>query len=316
MDAATRRVNSPDFFIIGQPKCGTTAMYEMLSRHPQIFMPELKEPHFFVKDAAYRNAPATLDEYLSLFDAAQSDQCIGEASASYLWSCTAAEGIAKLRPDAKLIAILREPASLMHSLHLQMLESRVEIEKDLRTALELEDDRRVGRRIPASAKDQTPLLFYSEHVRYVKQLRRYRELFPLDQFLLLIYDDFRADNAATLRAVLRFLELDETPSLPPSGANPTVQVRSPRLDQILHSVSMGEGAVTRTVKRGIKAITPTPLRRRVLSGAQRQLLRSVPRPPDEELMAELRHRYQPEVEALGEYIGRDLLTEWSSESAD
>ena len=117
---------APDFFIVGHPKSGTTALYEMLRRHPQIFMPELKEPSFFGSEPAQSPGPGSagqrdrLEEYLSLFDAAGPDQRFGEATPSYLKSGTAASRIAELQPDARIIAILREPASFLRSLHLQI----------------------------------------------------------------------------------------------------------------------------------------------------------------------------------------------------
>src|SRR6266487_3409418 len=83
----------PDFFIVGHAKSGTTALYEMLRRHPQIYMPDFKEPWFFATDMRPRFMPAragalpqTLEEYMSLFAGARPDQRAGEASASYLWS--------------------------------------------------------------------------------------------------------------------------------------------------------------------------------------------------------------------------------------
>jgi hypothetical protein len=42
-------MRKPDFFIVGAPKSGTTAMYEYLKAHPEIFMCR-KEPHFFGSD--------------------------------------------------------------------------------------------------------------------------------------------------------------------------------------------------------------------------------------------------------------------------
>ncbi len=177
-------VRSPDFFIVGHPKSGTTALFEMLRRHPQIYMPENKEPWFFATDARPRFAPPmegrlpeTLDEYLALFSRAAPGQLAGEASSAYLWSRVAAQRIAQLRPDARIIAILREPASFLRSLHLQLVQDHIEWEKDLRTAIALEADRREGRNIPRrSARPQ--LLRYSEYVRYVEQLRRYHAVFP------------------------------------------------------------------------------------------------------------------------------------------
>src|SRR5271165_2588043 len=121
----TARGRVPDFFIVGQPKAGTTALYQMLSQHPQIFMSDLKEPRFLADDMRSRFTnprgrplPQTLEQYLSLFEGAGDDQRLGEATPMYLWSRTAAERISQLQPSARIIAILREPASLLRSLHL------------------------------------------------------------------------------------------------------------------------------------------------------------------------------------------------------
>ena len=99
----------PDFFIVGHAKSGTTALYEMLRSHPQIFMPQLKEPWFFASDMQPRfqpprggALPRTLAEYSELFAAAHAGQRIGEASSSYLWSRTAAQRIAEVRPDPSI----------------------------------------------------------------------------------------------------------------------------------------------------------------------------------------------------------------------
>src|SRR5271168_1191250 len=96
-DLGRPRGRVPDFFVVGQPKSGTTALYEFLRHHPQIYMPELKEPVFLASDqraglrrATVRARPQTLEEYLSLFAAAGREQRAGEASALYLWSRTAA----------------------------------------------------------------------------------------------------------------------------------------------------------------------------------------------------------------------------------
>ncbi len=58
---------------------------------------------------------------------------------------------------------------------------------------------------------------------------------------MLIYDDFRADNEATVRAVLRFLEVDDTRRVEPTEANPTVRVRSRRVHELVRAVSVGRG---------------------------------------------------------------------------
>jgi hypothetical protein len=276
-------------------------------------MPAHKEPNYFIADGEYWNTPQSLEEYLALFAAAQPGQLLGEASILYLASTTAADGIATVAPRAKMIAILREPGSLLRSYHLQMLQSRVETEQDLRRALALEDARREGRHPPRSGPGEASMLFYSNHVRYVEQLRRFHDRFPPAQLLVLIYDDFRADNAGVLGRILRFLEVDEGIELVARRSNPTVQVRSPRIDQFVRAVSKGEGRVSRVAKRGIKAVTPQRLRRRGLSTFESRLNYRLPPNPDEELLGELRDKYRPEVEALSDYLERDLISLWGYE---
>jgi Sulfotransferase family len=309
----------PDFFIVGHPKCGTTALYETLRRHPQIYMPSGKEPWFFAPELHVRTpprpegTPRTLEEYLSLFAEADPEQIAGEATAFYLWSQTAAARIAEIQPAARIIAILREPASFLHSLHLQFLQSYVETEGDLRQALALEDERRRGRRIPRHSYWPHALL-YSDHVRYVEQLRRYHAVFPPENVLVLIYEDFRSDNQGTVGRVLRHLAVDDSVTIEVPEANPTVRARSQPLHELVHALSVGTGRLSLVAKEAIKVLTPRDLRRQALRAAQARLVFADPHPPDEELMAELRVRFKPEVVALSEYLGRDLVTYWGYDS--
>ncbi len=242
-----------DFFIVGNPKSGTTALYEMLCQQPRIFMPSVKEPHFFAGEsaAAPERVPRTLDDYLALFAEASPGQLLGEASPSYLRSRTAAASIAALQPQARIVAILREPASFLRSLHLQMLQMRVETVEDLGRALALEP-----------ARPQA--LLYSERVRYVEQLRRFGDVFAPENVLVLIYDDFRADNEGTVRRVLDFLGVDDAAPIVAREANPTVRLRSKRLDDVIHRASVGRGPVMKGVKVGIKAVTSRRVRHGVL----------------------------------------------------
>jgi hypothetical protein len=306
----------PDFFIAGHHKCGTTALYEMLRRHPQIYMPERKEPKFFASDLRQRMArvpsgdPKTLAEYLSLFAPAKPGQRAGEASPTYLWSRTAAGEIARLQPAARVIAILREPASFLRSLHLHWLLHHVETEKDFRKAIALEGERRRGRRIPRSSHWPQALL-YSDQVRYVEQLRRFYAVFPREQVMVLVYDDFRADNEGTIRAVLRFLEVDDTVAIEAMEANPTkVQVRAVRVDALIRTLYVGRGPVAGTVKAGARRLVPERLRRDAFQTLRRRFVWGEPQAPDERFMLELRRRFEGEVVALSECLGRDLVSLW------
>ncbi len=312
----------PDFFIVGHAKCGTTALYEMLRGHPQIYMPELKEPAYFATDLRTRfqrraagPLPETPEEYLALFADAAPDQRAGEASSLYLWSSAAAAGIAAAQPEARIIAILREPASFLRSLHLQLLQNHIESEKSLRKAIALEPQRRQGKRIPRRSVRPQALL-YSERVRYVEQVRRYHDVFPPEQVLILIYEEFRADNEATVRKVQRFLGVDDTLPIEVTDANPTVQMRSQQLDDLVNAVSVGRGPVSRAAKAAVKTLLPDGVRARALQTAQRRVVYGKPAPPDPQLMAELRSRYKGDVQALSEYLDRDLVTLWGYDSVE
>jgi hypothetical protein len=307
----------PDFFIVGHAKSGTTALYEMLRRHPEIYMPEEKEPWFFAQDMRPRfeprmagTAPVSLERYAALFAAAGAGQKAGEASSSYLWSRSAAGAIHEVCPQAKLIAILREPAAFLRSLHLQLLQTHVEDRKSLREAIGLEAERSAGRAIPARSH-RPQLLRYSDHVRYVEQLRRYHDLFGRERVLVLIYEEFRADNQGAVREVLRFLEVDPDVEVGAVEANPTVRMRSQRLDEMVHALSTGKGSwMARAGRTAVKAVTPTRLRRDALRFTQRRVVHGRPEPTDERFMAELRERFRPEVEALSEHLGRDMAALW------
>jgi Sulfotransferase family len=313
---AEKRV--PDFLVVGHQKCGTTALHLMLRSHPQIFVPEVKEPRYFAFDMRSRfgakeapGRPLTLDGYLSLFDAARAEQRIGEVSPQYLRSLLAAERIAEVAPDVRLIAILREPASYLRSWHLQMVASNVETQTDFRKAIALEDARSKGKRIPRNCH-QPGALLYSQHVRYVEQLRRYHARFSPENLLVLIYDDFRDDNDACMRRVLQFLGVDDTVPVPAVQTRPVRAVRAGALHRLADAARtarrnpQGGSALGRT----LNALTPDALRSDAFRSHWRRLVYSSPAPPDQQLMLELRRRFEPEVHALSEYLGRDLATLW------
>jgi hypothetical protein len=296
----------PEFFIVGNPKSGTTALYEMLVPHPQIFMPELGTK-FFAGEQMRK--PDTLEEYLSLFEPAKAEQRIGEMSRGYLRSPTAASAIAEVNPDARIIAVLREPVSFLRSLHLELLQDHVVTEKDLGRLIAEEEAGGSQRDVDDSGFPRQ-LGFSQERVSYVDQLRRFHAVFPREQVMVLIYDDFRADNKGTVREVLRFLGVDDTFSVEAHDANPTVLVSSPQLHGLVRSLYMGNGPVARSLKKGIKAATGQRLRRGALSQMRRRVLYAEPPPVDPELTARLRRRSHDEVVALSAYLDRDLVTLW------
>ncbi|HEY1833961.1 MAG TPA: sulfotransferase [Solirubrobacteraceae bacterium] len=323
----------PDFFLVGHQKCGTTALHLMLGQHPRIFMPAVKEPRFFATDlrsrfaqadagagagpAAPAGRPTTLEGYMALYAAAAPGQLAGDASATYLRSKAAAAGIAEVQPGARIVAVFREPASYLRSLHLQLLQSNVEDERDLRRALELETMRRDGRRIPAHSHHPEALM-YSEHVRYTEQLERFHAAFPREQVLALIYEDFKRDNMATFEQILRFLDLDlddaerAIAAIEPVRTRPVRESRSATLHRMVARVRLAGRAPERVgpLARAAAAMVPAAMRSPEFSNRWRRAVYAEQRAPDELLMRELRVRFRPQVEAFGSYIGRDLVDLW------
>jgi hypothetical protein len=307
----------PDFFIVGHQKCGTTALYMMLQHHPQVYMPAEKEPRFFIPELRPQpvkgkmpKRPATLDAYLSLFSAARPGQRVGEASPQYLRYEGAPAAIAEVAPDARIIAILREPADFLRSFHGQMLHNRVETQKDFRKAMALEDDRRRGERLPRGCRRQSWLL-YSDHVRYVEQLRRFHDVFGPERVLVLIYEEYRRDNQRVVRDVLRFLDLDDSLAVEQVDTKPLKDVRVRRLHQLNGALQEARRnpAAANPALRTLDALLPATVRETFGSQWRRLIYR--PRAePSEDFMRELRRRFKPEVEAVSEYLGRDLVSLW------
>jgi hypothetical protein len=309
---------APDFFVVGHQKCGTSALYMMLSQHPRIFMPGMKEPWFFARELRSRldkpsrgGRPNTLEEYLALFADAAPDQLTGEASPQYVRSETAAREIAELAPDARIIVLLREPAAFLRSLHMQLVATHIDDELDFGRAIALEQSRRAGRNVP-SRSPSPQSLYYSEHVRYAEQLRRLHEAFPAEQVLVLIYEEFRRDNMAVLRQVFEFLGLDADVPVEPVETKPLEDVRSLRLHQLRLAI---REAGLNPAKRGklvrmLDAVAPRSLSSKSISAAFRRVTYAPQHPADEQLMQELRRRFKPDVQEVSDYLGRDLLTLW------
>jgi len=318
----------PDFFIIGHEKSGTTALYKILRQHPQVFMPKLKEPRFFITDPRGRGPappnpirPRTLDEYLALFAPAAAEQRVGEASPQYIRSPHAARLISQVQPAARTIALLREPASFVQAYHIHCVRGLVETERDLRKAIALEEPRRRGEMLPRDARAPNRL-FYCEHVRYVEQLRRFETVFGRERMMVLIYEDFRRDNEATARTVFRFLDVDDEVALDIAQGDQTANLRSgrrghrevrlQRLHRAAHALQLArrQPAQAGRLSRTVDALTPRWLRSDAFENLARRTVFSVPSSPDEQLMDELRRRFKPEVEELSDYLDRDLVGLW------
>ncbi|MBT7296466.1 sulfotransferase, partial [Candidatus Woesearchaeota archaeon] len=175
-------MGKPNFFIVGAPKCGTTSLYNYLAEHNDIFLPSMKEPHYFTIDRPSKRRMTTLDEYLSLYnDVEPHHTAVGDASVSYLNSKIALESIKKFDNNAKIIVMLRNPVDLIYSQHSQLLFSVDENVKNFMVAYLLQDKRKAGKRIPKTCRDSS-FLQYTERAQLGKQIQRLYNIFPKQWF--------------------------------------------------------------------------------------------------------------------------------------
>ncbi len=288
----------PNFLIVGAPRSGTTALYEGLAQHPEIFMSPRKEPWFaaFTGDPGPWRGPGDAQpvrawsEYEALFAGARGQQAIGEASTLYLWADEAPGRIRESLPDVRLIAILRNPVDRAYSNFLEHVQEGREQELDFARALALESERR--------RRGWAPSWSYADLGHYAAQLERYFAVFPRERILVLLYEDLKADRAALFSRIFSFLGVDAgfEPALPPR----TTENSGIPKNRWVHGM----------------LVRPNPLRnalRSLLTAAQRRSLRAwilhrtLRRPHlDPELRTSLAAAFRDDIQQTQALLGRDL----------
>lgn len=203
----SRRMVRPNFFIVGAPKAGTTALSVYLGEHPSAFMCTPKEPRFFVPELDSIRAVSTMAGYLDLFRNAPTDAvAVGEASVWYLYFAASLRRIRDFNPAARLIVMVRNPVDMAYALHAQSLRNFLEDEVDFETAWRLQERRAQGQRLPANCPHPGTVQ-YREICRVGQQLQHLFTVFPREQVHVVVFDDLRHDPRAAYDAVLQFLGL-------------------------------------------------------------------------------------------------------------
>jgi len=195
----------PNFFIVGAPKCGTTALSRYLGQHHNIFISTPKEPHFFASDFKNHRAIGSFEEYQKLFATCSREHlAVGEASVWYLYSQVAVRNIFDFNKQSKIIVMLRNPIDLVYSLHSQHIYAFYEDREQFQTAWELQEERSRGQKIPRMCR-QPELLQYGKVGKLGEQLERVLEIFPRCQVKMILFDDFKAETKRVYVDVLSFL---------------------------------------------------------------------------------------------------------------
>jgi hypothetical protein len=203
----------PDFFIIGAPKAGTTALHAALSEHPGLFMSPVKEPKFFLCDGrpppvaggpgdahSYREWMWDRARYERMFDQAPPGTQRGESTPLYLANAQALSRIRAAIPAARLIVVLRDPVDRAYSNWAHLWSDGLEPEGDFLRACAKEPERK--------AAGWAPFWRYLETGRYGAQLQALLAVFPRDQVHLIRYLSLVDEPEATLDSVCRFLGVE------------------------------------------------------------------------------------------------------------
>ena len=300
----------PNFFIAGAPKCGTSALEFYLKDHPAIYAYAKYEPHYFSPDVAGAYTRYTSEEdYLNqcFTKATDEHKAVGEKSALYLYSVEAARNIKAFDPSAKIIVMLRNPVEVAYSLHSQLLFSSDEDVHDFAEAWNLQDARRQGESIPKACTHPKTLL-YRDVCLMGAQLERLYEVFPQEQVLAIVFDDFKADTREVYERTLSFL------GVPSDGreffprTNPNKAIRSRWMASLLGRPPKPFVRLYYFVGRTIGWNIPLKLLRTVRRWNSRNAKRD---PLGPEMRAILIDAFRDDVHKLGRLLNRDL-SHWLS----
>lgn len=288
----------PNFFIVGAPKSGTTALYSYLGQHPEIFMCTPKEPQFFASDifGSQRNI-TTLSEYLSCFTQARTSR-IGEASTCYLGSPSAPQQIQEFSPQARIIIMLRNPIDVMYAEHSERLVDGAEHITDFAKAVDSAEPRRY--RTGRFRGQCVVRPSYRELAQFSKQVKRYYDRFDRSNVYVVLYDDFASDTKRVYIAVLSFLGVSPEQECSFEVVNANRRIRNVRIHDLVRYPP-------EPVRSMLRACVPRSLRRKV--GNYITLLNEEirARPTlDSQLRRRLALEYGDDLRQLSSLVGRDL----------
>jgi len=310
----------PNFFIAGASKTGTTSLYHWLAAHPQVYMSPNKEPSYFSTETRPENfAPeyqamvrqqmedvkrfvnegpepklprkeisgvvVEWQDYLRLFSGATNETAIGEGSVCYLWSRTAAQGIAERVPHARILLILRDPAERAFSQYLHYV-SLGHISRSFR------------QHVMASMNPGDKFNPFNPFLQiglYAEHLQRYFAVFPRKQIRVWLYEDTLAQPEVFHRQVMEFLQIDT--SFVPDVSKRYLEVEVPKL--------LG---ITQAMRRNglwgrLRGLTPKPLRPMLRKAAYRRRRTVHLAQEDRRFLVDY---YKDDIRRLQQLLDRDL----------
>jgi hypothetical protein len=304
--------------LVGAPRCGTTSLAHYLSTHPDICFSNPKEPHFFSRRDLAGLAPdersrVVREQYLDhFFPRRDNGRMLAEGSVSYLYAPEKMLPVLDTWPDAKFIITVRNPLTMLPSLHQRHVFNGDETELDFARAWALVDERKAGRQVPRTCLDAR-ILDYKKIGRLGAHVRDFFDLLWRERCFVSVFDDLVANPRRQYQRILDFLDLPH----------------DSRREFATHRASAGMkiGWLQRLLKRPPQAVLGLlvnekeliraggnpefgPVGRRVMAAAQRVLdWNQAEAPPvrmSPKLRAEICDWMRDDIALLSGLIGRDL----------
>lgn len=304
-----RSLQFPDFFVVGAPRCGTTAICRYLARNPQICFSRPKEPHYFSRldhdpgvDEFRKNY---LERNFGHFESRH--RAVGEGSVSYLYLPGVIERINHLNPQARFVVLVRNPLSMLPSYHLRMQFLLQEDEPDFQKAWELEPSRDRGENIPKYCLDSL-LLKYSQVARFGVQVERLFDVVGRDRAQVIVFDDFKSDLLGTYQNLLEFLNVDYDGQTEFERRFGSQMYRYGWLQKLLFKPVTSGGKVVDTLQRRARKYNPDGTKRMSLIKRLTRLNKvpTKPAPLSPQMADIVRETLRHDVMHLSALLDRDL----------
>jgi LPS sulfotransferase NodH len=263
-DLTTNGPITPNFFIIGAARSGTTMLTEMLRQHPSIFLTQPKEPHFLAlanqkvdfngpgdDSTINRLAVTSLESYLSLYGSASGRSARGDASVSTLYySQRSLENLEREFPGARLIVVLRDPIARAFSAFSYMRVRGFEPVAEFLEAVRQEDQRK--------RENWHHLWHYVSMGHYGEQLKPFIETLGPERVKVVFYENLTRDSAEVVQQIFRFLDVDDGIEVQTRQVNASGSARSP-----LAQKSIQWATRHRALRSSLKRVLPFEMRERI-----------------------------------------------------
>ena len=287
----------PTFLIVGVQKAGTTSIYNYLEKHPQVYMSPIKETNFLEKDWSTvenaqknKNGILTIEDYGKLFEGVRDQTAIGEASPNYLFHYqSSAARIQQYVPNAKLIAVLRNPIERAYSDYLMHIRDAINY-------------RPLEEQIEHSAHKSFILLkgFYYTQVKY------YLDLFGSEQFKVFLYDRLCQNSLEFMQEMYRYIGVDDTFEVDTSKKVQTAKVPK---NQTVNNLLQKNNPIRNLAANTLKTIMPLETRQKIrdrLINFNSTSKKEAPLEP--ETRQKLVELYREDILKLQDLIQQDLST--------